>query len=73
MESHYVSIMRRLLTLTTMIFLAVTLTGCFDPSVAEMEANHRQLMNTAEQELSQAQGLHSFLPTSQAEVFHPAP
>ena len=73
MEGNYVSIIRRLLTLTTMIFLAVTLTGCLDPSVAEMEANHRQLMNTAEQELAQAQGLRSSLPTSQAEVFYPAP
>ena len=71
MENHYDSIVRRLLTLITMIFLAVTIMGCNDPIVADMDAEHHRLVSMAEQELRL--GLPPFLPTSPAETFRPAP
>lgn len=71
MESHRDSIMGKLLILIIGFFLAVTLLGCSDPIVADMEAEHRRLGVIAKQELRQ--GLSVFPSTSQAEVFHPAP
>ena len=53
MESHCDSIMGKLLILIVGIFLAVTLLGCHDPIVADMEAEHRKLGDIAKQELRQ--------------------
>jgi len=71
MESRCDSIMGKFLILIMGIFLAVTLLGCHDPIVANMEAEHHRLGVIAKQELRQ--GLSVFPSTSQAEVFHPAP
>ena len=71
MENHYDSIFRRLLTLITMIFLAVAVMGCTDPIVTEMDAEHQRLVSRAERELRLGAPLS--LPTSPAETFHPAP
>lgn len=71
MESNHTSIMGRLLILITVFFLAVTLLGCNDPIVADMEAEHQRLGNVCGQELRQ--GLSAFPLTTQAEVLHPAP
>lgn len=74
MESHYKSIMkkliRRLLTLVTVIFLAVTLMGCQDPTGADIEAEHLRLGNIVKQHLQQ--GLSPFPPASQVATFRPA-
>jgi len=71
MKSKYNSIMVKLFTLAMGIFLAVTLLGCNDPIVADMEAEHRRLGIIAKQELRQ--GLSTFPTTSQAKVLYPAP
>ena len=71
MGSHYVSIVKKLLTLITLIFLAVAVMGCLDPGIDDMQARHRRLVNIAEQDLLLNQC--GFLPISQAETFYPAP
>ena len=80
MKSHCDSIMGKLLILIIGIFLAVTLLGCHDPIVTDMEAEHRQLGDVCKRELRHRQdlsvfrqGLSAFPSSSQAEVFHPAP
>ena len=74
MKSHDNSIMRRLLTLITVIFLAVSLLGCNDPIVADGEAEHLRLGNIAKQQLQLRHGLFAYpLTSQQAETFHPAP
>jgi len=71
MKSHYSSIRTRVLTVATAIFLAVSLMGCNDPIVADMEAEHQRLGNVVKQELRL--GLSAFPPSSQSEVLFPAP
>ncbi len=71
MESHYDSIMRRVLVLITGVFLAIALVGCQDPAAANFKAEHRRLNNIARQELRQ--GLSSYPLTSQSEAFYTAP
>lgn len=75
MESHYESIMkrliRRLLTLVTGIFLAVALMGCQDPVGADIEAEHLRLGNIAKQQLQQV--FYTYPPTSEVGTFRPAP
>jgi len=71
MESHDNSIMRTLLILMTVFFLAVTLLGCHDPYAVDIEAEHRRLSSIAKQELRQGR-LSAFPLSSQAEVFYPA-
>ena len=70
MKSHYDSIRTTVLTVATAIFLAISLTGCIDPIVADMEAEHQRLGNVVKQELRQG---FSTLPTgSQPEALFPA-
>ncbi len=71
MESHYDSIMRRVLVLITGVFLAIALVGCQDPAAANFEAEHRRLNNIARQELRY--GPSAYPVTSQAEAFYTAP
>jgi len=71
MKSNRTSIVVKLLTLITGIFISLTLMGCNDPIVADMAAEHRQLGNVCQQELRQ--GLSGLPPISQAPAFHPAP
>jgi len=71
MKSHYSSIRTKALTVATAIFLAVSLMGCMDPIVADMEAEHQRLGNVVKQELRQ--GLSAFPPSSQPEALFPAP
>ena len=71
MKSKYNSITVKLFTLIMGIFLAVTLLGCNDPIVADMEAEHRRLGIIAEQDLRQNLSISPM--TSQAKVFYPAP
>jgi len=53
------------------IFLAVTVPGCNDPIVADMEAEHLRLGNICKQELRQ--GLSAYPTSSQAKLLYPAP
>ncbi len=71
MNSKFKSITVKLFTLVMGIFLAVTLLGCNDPIVADMEAEHRRLGTIAKQELRQSPS--TFPTTSQAKVLYPAP
>lgn len=71
MKSHYDSIRTRVLTITMAIFLTVSLMGCNDTIVADMEAEHRQLGNVVKQELQQSRS--AFPPSSQTEALFPAP
>jgi hypothetical protein len=110
MERYCESIMRRLLTLVTMVFLALMFLGCNDSMVKDMEAQRQEVGFMVEQELQRCryasrvtrqavplpqaraadmdaerreldrmvergdwQSLLPMPPTSQAEVFHPAP
>ncbi|MFC1792089.1 hypothetical protein ACFL3Q_00710 [Planctomycetota bacterium] len=60
-----------MLTATMAIFLTVSLMGCNDPIVADMESEHRQLGIAVNQELRQCRS--AFPPGSQAEALYPAP
>ena len=71
MKSKYKSITTKLITLLMGIFLAVSLPGCIDPIVADMEAEHLRLGMIVKQELRQ--NLSNFPTTSQAKVLYPAP
>lgn len=71
MKSKYNSITVKLFTLVMGIFLAVTLLGCNDPIVADMEAEHRRLGIIAKQDLRQSPP--TFPTTSQAKVLYPTP
>lgn len=71
MKSHHDSIRTRVLTAAMAIFLTVSLMGCNDPIVADMEAEHRQLGNVAKQELQQCRS--AYPASSQTEALFPAP
>ncbi len=71
MNSKYKSITVKLFTFVMGIFLAVTLLGCNDPIVADMEAEHRRLGTIAKQDLRQSP--FNFPTTSQEKVFYPTP
>ena len=71
MKSKHYSITVKLFALILGIFLTVTLLGCNDPIVADMEAEHRQLGAIAKQDLRQ--NMSAFKATTQDKVFFPAP
>ncbi len=73
MKSNYGSIMRKLLTVMTVIFLAVTLLGCHDPNEVNIKTEHRKLSEVAKQHLQLRHGLYTFPMTSQTETYYPAP
>ena len=71
MKNKYKSITVKLFTLVMGIFLSVTLFGCKDPIVADMEAEHQRLGIIAKQDL---QRNYSTSPTSvQSNALFPAP
>ena len=71
MKSHSDSIRTKVLTAAMAIFLTVSLMGCNDPIVADMDAEHRQLGIAVEQELQQCRS--AYPPSSQTEALFPAP
>jgi len=71
MKSYYGSIMTIVLTVALAILLAVSLTGCMDSIVADMEAEHIRLGNEAKQELQQCPS--AFPAVSKTEAFYTAP
>ena len=71
MKNKYKSITVKLFTLVIGIFLAITLLGCIDPIVADMEAEHQRLKVIAKQDLRQ--NLSTSPTTSQTESLFPAP
>jgi hypothetical protein len=70
MKSHFDSIKTKILTVATAIFLAISLMGCNDPIVADMEAKHRRLGSEAKLELQQCPS--AYPPRSQTEALFPA-
>jgi len=71
MDSKYHSIIVRLIALIIGIFIAVTLLGCIDPIVSDMEAEHQRLGLIVKQELRQSPSVY---PTaSQEKMLFPAP
>lgn len=71
MDSKYHSIIVRLIALLIGIFIAVTLLGCIDPIVSDMEAEHQRLGIIAKQELQQSPSVYPTTP--QEKVLFPAP
>jgi hypothetical protein len=67
MKSHYDSIRTTVLTAATAIFLAVSLMGCMDSIVAEMEAEHLRLGNECKQELQKCPS--AYPPVSQKALY----
>ncbi len=53
MESHFDTLKTKLLTVAISVFLAISIMGCNDSIVADMEAEHRQLGSMVKQELQQ--------------------
>lgn len=70
MKNHYNSIRTKILTIATAIFLAVSLMGCMDSIVTDMEAEHRRLGNEVKQELQKCPS--AFPAVSQTEALSPA-
>jgi hypothetical protein len=70
MKSRYNLLRVRILTVATAIFLAVSLMGCMDSIVADMEAEHRRLGNEAKQELQKSPA--AYPPVSQTEALSTA-
>ena len=71
MDSKYNTIIVKLIALIIGIFITVTLFGCIDPIVSDMEAEHQRLGIIAKQELRQSPSVY---PTaSQEKVLFPAP
>ena len=71
MKSHYDSMRTRVLTVAMTIFLTVSLMGCNDPIVSDMEAEHRQLGSEVEQELQRCRSANP--SSSQTKAISPAP
>jgi hypothetical protein len=70
MKSHFESVKVKVLTVAMAAFLAISLSGCNDPIVSEMEAKHQRLGNMAMQELQQCPS--TYPSASQTETLFPA-
>jgi len=70
MKSHFESVKVKVLTVAMTAFLAISLIGCNDPIVSDMEAKHQRLSNQAMQELQQNPS--AYPPASQTETLFPA-
>ena len=70
MKSHFDSVKIKVLTVATAFLLAISLTGCNDPIVSDMETEHRQLGSMVQQELQKCPS--AYPPTSQTEAPFPA-
>lgn len=70
MKSLLDSVKVKVLTVTTTVILAISLSGCNDPIASDMEARHQQLGNIAMQELQQ--NPFAYPSVSQTEAFSQA-
>jgi len=71
MKNKYKSIMVKLFTLVIGLVLSVTIYGCIDPIVADMEAEHQRLGMIAKQDLQR--NLSTSPTDTQMETLFPAP
>lgn len=71
MKSHYDLVKTKVLTIASAIILAISIMGCNDSIVAEMEAEHIRLSNEAKLELQKCPSAYSSV--SQTEAFYTAP
>lgn len=71
MENRRKLIRTKVLMVVTLLLLTVSLTGCFDPIVEEMQAEHERLGAQLERELRQ----HGFAApaTPPSQLFYPNP
>jgi hypothetical protein len=70
MKKHFDSMKVKVSIVATTVMLAISLSGCNDPIVSDMEAKHQRLGNMAMQELQQCPSAY---PTaSQTETLFPA-
>lgn len=78
MKSYGDSMIGRLLIFAMMVFLAVTLFGCQDPIVRDMDAEHQRLGRVCQQEIRQArlgsgeQGVSAFPAPARSGALYPA-
>ena len=70
MKSHFDSLKTKVLTIATAIMLAITLAGCNDPIVTDMEAEHPQLGIIVQQDLQKCPS--AYTPDSETETLFPA-
>jgi hypothetical protein len=79
MKSYSDSMIGRLLIFAMMVFLAITLFGCQDPVVRNMDAEHQRLGRICQQEIRQAQlgsseqGVSAFQAPARTGALYPAP
>jgi hypothetical protein len=73
MKSAYALVMGKVLVLAAAIFLALTISGCGDPVVADFEANRRRMGDECQRELRMGRGVAAFTPAHQTPTFRPAP
>lgn len=59
MKNHFDLLKTKVLTITTMIMLAISLAGCNDPIVTDMEAEHHQLGIIVQQDLQKCLSAHA--------------
>jgi hypothetical protein len=71
MDNKYYSITIKLLAFIFGIFLAVTLLGCNDSIVSDMEAEHQRLSVIARQDLEHSP--FNYQTSSQEKSLYPAP
>ncbi len=71
MKRVYGSVMGKALIFVAGIFMALTMSGCGDPTVADFKAEQRRMGDMCQQELRL--GLAGFPSAAQAPTFYPAP
>ncbi len=71
MKRMYGSVVGKVFVFVAGIFLALTISGCNDPAVADFKVRQRQMGDICQQELRQ--GHAGFPSTRQSPTFYPAP
>ena len=70
MKIHFDSLKTKVLTIASAIMLAISLAGCNDPIVTDMEAEHHQLGIIVQQDLQKCPS--AYAPGSETEALFPA-
>ena len=71
MKRMYGSVAGKVFVFVAGVLMALTMSGCNDPTVVDFKVRQRQMGDICQQELRQ--GLAGFPPTTQAPTFYPAP
>ena len=70
MKSMYDLVVGKVLVFAAGIFLALTISGCGDQTVADFRSNQRRMGDACQRDL---QAVAAFTPTTRTSTFHPAP